>query len=169
MGNDAYQRTKAYWLRFVRNLNIPLEWQEAVVRAAITLKMCSYDEVCLCISHQHVQTLLLLLYDPVRFILHRILIVLWKLSMNVKTCRHVELYWCVLHLHFCIAYDCLESGISWYVQDSESYDHIRKRIVASASCLCVVFVSSLWYHCGSLSPFISKSPSSCILIYGLKV
>ena len=37
-------RTVAYWQDWVRTLYLPLEWQEAVIRAAITLKLCAYEE-----------------------------------------------------------------------------------------------------------------------------
>ena len=37
-------RTVAYWQNWVRTLYLPLEWQEAVIRAAITLKLCAYEE-----------------------------------------------------------------------------------------------------------------------------
>lgn len=37
-------RTVAYWQRWVRTLSLPLEWQEAVIRAAITLKLCAFEE-----------------------------------------------------------------------------------------------------------------------------
>src|SRR5208283_1182349 len=36
--------TTAYWMHWVRTLAVPLEWQEAVIRAAITLKLCVYEE-----------------------------------------------------------------------------------------------------------------------------
>ncbi len=36
--------TTAYWRDWVRGLAVPLEWQEAVIRAAITLKLCAYEE-----------------------------------------------------------------------------------------------------------------------------
>ena len=41
---DWYDRTRSYWLRWVRSLAIPPDWQEAVIRAAITLKLCVYEE-----------------------------------------------------------------------------------------------------------------------------
>lgn len=41
---DWYERTKRYWQRWVRSLAIPPDWQEAVIRAAITLKLCVYEE-----------------------------------------------------------------------------------------------------------------------------
>ena len=40
---DAYDRTVEYWQSWSRSLSIPFEWQEAVIRAAITLKMCQYE------------------------------------------------------------------------------------------------------------------------------
>ncbi|MEP2828942.1 glycoside hydrolase family 15 protein [Parvibaculum sp.] len=38
------ERTEDYWRRWVRRLALPLEWQQAVIRAAITLKLCCYEE-----------------------------------------------------------------------------------------------------------------------------
>jgi len=40
----ALERTVAYWQDWVRTLYLPLDWQEAVIRAAITLKLCAYEE-----------------------------------------------------------------------------------------------------------------------------
>jgi GH15 family glucan-1,4-alpha-glucosidase len=36
--------TREYWNDWVRGLAVPFEWQEAVIRAAITLKLCSYED-----------------------------------------------------------------------------------------------------------------------------
>ncbi|MCW8085626.1 glycoside hydrolase family 15 protein [Roseococcus sp. MDT2-1-1] len=36
--------TIAYWADWVRGLNVPFDWQEAVIRAAITLKLCSFED-----------------------------------------------------------------------------------------------------------------------------
>jgi len=36
--------TEGYWRDWVRSLTLPLEWQEAVIRAAITLKLCMFEE-----------------------------------------------------------------------------------------------------------------------------
>ena len=36
--------TCAYWREWVRTLALPLEWQEAVIRAAIAIKLCVYEE-----------------------------------------------------------------------------------------------------------------------------
>ena len=43
-GNDFLERTDDYWAEWVRNLSVPFEWQDAVIRAAITLKLCSFEE-----------------------------------------------------------------------------------------------------------------------------
>lgn len=40
----AEERTIVYWRDWVRYLSIPLEWQDAVIRSAITLKLCQYEE-----------------------------------------------------------------------------------------------------------------------------
>ena len=36
--------TAAYWRDWVRNLGIPFEWQERIIRAAITLKLNAYED-----------------------------------------------------------------------------------------------------------------------------
>jgi GH15 family glucan-1,4-alpha-glucosidase len=36
--------TECYWADWVRKLAVPFEWQQPVMRAAITLKLCSYEE-----------------------------------------------------------------------------------------------------------------------------
>lgn len=41
--SDAYDRTVDYWQSWSRSLSIPFEWQDAVIRAAITLKLCQYE------------------------------------------------------------------------------------------------------------------------------
>ncbi len=41
---EAEERTIGYWRDWVRYLSIPLEWQEAVIRSAITLKLCQYED-----------------------------------------------------------------------------------------------------------------------------
>lgn len=38
------KETTGYWRGWVRTLSVPLEWQEAVIRAAITLKLCAHEE-----------------------------------------------------------------------------------------------------------------------------
>ncbi|HZH43460.1 MAG TPA: glycoside hydrolase family 15 protein [Lysobacter sp.] len=40
----AEETTVAYWREWVRNLSVPLEWQDAVIRSAITLKLCQNEE-----------------------------------------------------------------------------------------------------------------------------
>ncbi|MDN3645673.1 glycoside hydrolase family 15 protein [Pontixanthobacter aestiaquae] len=38
------QSTARYWKLWVRGLHIPLEWQDEVIRCAITLKLCQHEE-----------------------------------------------------------------------------------------------------------------------------
>ena len=38
------EQTALYWRHWTRRLAVPLEWQDAVIRAAITLKLCQYEE-----------------------------------------------------------------------------------------------------------------------------
>ena len=39
-----YEQTIDYWHDWVRDLSIPFEWQEEIIRAAITLKLAAYDD-----------------------------------------------------------------------------------------------------------------------------
>ncbi len=41
---DSLEATKVYWQEWARGLAIPFEWQEAVIRAAITLKLCTFED-----------------------------------------------------------------------------------------------------------------------------
>ena len=43
-GRDFLERTIDYWMEWVRYLSIPFEWQQEVIRAAITLKICTFEE-----------------------------------------------------------------------------------------------------------------------------
>ena len=38
------EKTETYWRWWTRRLALPFEWQEAVTRAAITLKLCAFEE-----------------------------------------------------------------------------------------------------------------------------
>jgi len=44
VGRRFLEETAQYWHEWVRFLGIPYEWQEAVIRAAITLKLNAYDD-----------------------------------------------------------------------------------------------------------------------------
>ncbi|HYC66339.1 MAG TPA: trehalase-like domain-containing protein, partial [Reyranellaceae bacterium] len=44
IGRTFLQETELYWQDWVRDLHLPFDWQEAVIRAAITLKLCSYED-----------------------------------------------------------------------------------------------------------------------------
>ena len=39
-----FRSTRDYWQRYSRSLSIPFEWQDAVIRAAITLKLCTFED-----------------------------------------------------------------------------------------------------------------------------
>jgi GH15 family glucan-1,4-alpha-glucosidase len=39
-----FRATRDYWHRYSRSLSIPFEWQDAVIRAAITLKLCTFED-----------------------------------------------------------------------------------------------------------------------------
>ena len=41
---ELFERTLDHWRYWVRSLSIPFEWQDAVIRAAITLKLCNFEE-----------------------------------------------------------------------------------------------------------------------------
>lgn len=41
---DLFERTELYWFEWSRNLSIPFEWQDVVIRAAVTLKLCSFED-----------------------------------------------------------------------------------------------------------------------------
>ncbi|MDR3439838.1 glycoside hydrolase family 15 protein [Telmatospirillum sp.] len=41
---DLFERTLNHWRNWTRALSIPFEWQDAVIRAAITLKLCNFEE-----------------------------------------------------------------------------------------------------------------------------
>ncbi len=44
IGRHFLEETVAYWSGWVRHLGIPFEWQDAVIRAAITLELNVYDD-----------------------------------------------------------------------------------------------------------------------------
>jgi len=44
LAKQFLHETTEYWAHWTRQLAIPFEWQEAVIRAAITLKLCTFEE-----------------------------------------------------------------------------------------------------------------------------
>ena len=44
VGRQFYDATRTWWQRWVRSLAIPFEWQDVVIRAAITLKLNAFDD-----------------------------------------------------------------------------------------------------------------------------
>jgi GH15 family glucan-1,4-alpha-glucosidase len=43
-GRSQLDRTRRYWEEWVRGLALPVDYQEAVLRAAITLKLCTFED-----------------------------------------------------------------------------------------------------------------------------
>src|SRR5690606_18856134 len=43
-GHEFLEQTIAYWRALTMRLSVPFEWQTEVIRAAITLKLCSFEE-----------------------------------------------------------------------------------------------------------------------------
>jgi len=41
---ELEEQTSLYWRHWTRRLALPFEWQDAVIRAAITLKLCQFEE-----------------------------------------------------------------------------------------------------------------------------
>ncbi|MEM8663446.1 MAG: glycoside hydrolase family 15 protein [Pseudomonadota bacterium] len=44
LGREFHEETLYYWKRWSLRLGLPLEYQEAVIRAAVTLKLCTFEE-----------------------------------------------------------------------------------------------------------------------------
>jgi len=44
VGRQYLEDTLEHWVDWVRGLAVPFEWQDAVIRAAITLKLCTYED-----------------------------------------------------------------------------------------------------------------------------
>ena len=49
---EFLERTRQYWLDWARSLAIPLEYQADVIRAAISLKLCNFEETGAIIAAQ---------------------------------------------------------------------------------------------------------------------
>jgi GH15 family glucan-1,4-alpha-glucosidase len=43
-GREFFEQTTSYWRTLTMRLSVPFEWQDAVIRSAITLKLCSFEE-----------------------------------------------------------------------------------------------------------------------------
>lgn len=41
---ELLDRTLDYWSEWTRYLSVPFEWQDAVIRAAVTLKLCAFED-----------------------------------------------------------------------------------------------------------------------------
>ncbi len=44
IARDFFGATLSYWQEWVRTLSVPADWQDAVIRSAITLKLCTYED-----------------------------------------------------------------------------------------------------------------------------
>jgi GH15 family glucan-1,4-alpha-glucosidase len=44
LGHSWLNQTREYWQEWIRGLAVPFDWQDAVIRAAITLKLCTYED-----------------------------------------------------------------------------------------------------------------------------
>ena len=44
LARSMLEETRSYWVDWVRSLAIPFEWQSEVIRAAITLKLCTFED-----------------------------------------------------------------------------------------------------------------------------
>ncbi|MBI4030273.1 MAG: glycoside hydrolase family 15 protein [Proteobacteria bacterium] len=44
IGRKYLENTTRYWRDFTRGLALPFEWQDEIIRSAITLKMCTFEE-----------------------------------------------------------------------------------------------------------------------------
>jgi len=44
VARDFFEKTSDYWREWCRYLSLPFEWQDQVIRAAITLKLCNFEE-----------------------------------------------------------------------------------------------------------------------------
>jgi GH15 family glucan-1,4-alpha-glucosidase len=44
IAHSFFEETHAYWVDWVRYLSLPVDWQEVVIRSAITLKLCASEE-----------------------------------------------------------------------------------------------------------------------------
>ncbi len=42
--HNHYRGTREYWQSWSRGLSVPFEWQQAVIRAAISLKLCTFED-----------------------------------------------------------------------------------------------------------------------------
>jgi len=44
LASQWLNQTREYWQDWIRGLAVPFDWQDAVIRAAITLKLCTYED-----------------------------------------------------------------------------------------------------------------------------
>jgi len=44
LARSWFDETRNYWHEWIRGLAVPFDWQEAVIRSAITLKLCTFED-----------------------------------------------------------------------------------------------------------------------------
>jgi len=44
LASNWLNQTREYWQEWIRGLAVPFDWQDAVIRAAITLKLCTFED-----------------------------------------------------------------------------------------------------------------------------
>ena len=44
LARSWFEETRNYWHEWIRGLAVPFDWQEAVIRSAITLKLCTFED-----------------------------------------------------------------------------------------------------------------------------
>ena len=44
ISREFLERTREHWVEWVRGIGVPFDWQAEIIRAAITLKLCNYDD-----------------------------------------------------------------------------------------------------------------------------
>ncbi len=107
-----FDRTRDEWRHWVRGLAIPLEWQEVVIRAAITLKLCQHEETGAIVAAM--TTSLPEHADSER-------------NWDYRYCWIRDAYYTVQALNRLGALDVLESYLEYLrnIVDQEGGDHIR--------------------------------------------
>jgi len=107
-----FDRTRDEWRHWVRGLAIPLEWQEVVIRAAITLKLCQHEETGAIVAAMTTSL-------PEHAGSER--------NWDYRYCWIRDAYYTVQALNRLGALDVLESYLEYLrnIVDQEGGDHIR--------------------------------------------
>ena len=107
------ERTDNYWRNWTRRLELPFEWQDAVIRAAITLKLCTYEQTGAIIAA--LTTSIPESPDSER-------------NWDYRFCWVRDAFFVVRALNSLAAVKSMENYFRWLmniVQDPESEDHLQ--------------------------------------------